>query len=36
MKHICWDGGMFSNEVLETQSPWLHILETIIRVDKAI
>ncbi len=36
MKHICWDGCMFSNEVLETPSTWQHILEAMIRVDKAL
>lgn len=36
MKHICWDGCMFSNEVLETPSTWQHILEAMIKVDKAI
>ncbi len=36
MKHICWDGCMFSNEVLETPSTWQHILEAMIKVDKAL
>ncbi len=36
MKHICWDGCMFSNEVLETPSTWQHILEAMIQVDQAL
>ena len=36
MKHICWDGCMFSNDVLETPSTWQHILEAMIKVDKAL
>ncbi len=36
MKHICWDGCMFSNEVLETPSTWQHILEAMIKVDEAL
>ncbi len=36
MKHICWDGCMFSNEVLETPSTWQNILEAMIKVDKAL
>ena len=36
IKHICWDGCMFSNEVLETPSTWQHILEAMIKVDKAL
>ncbi|MBJ7285661.1 MAG: sugar phosphate isomerase/epimerase, partial [Akkermansiaceae bacterium] len=34
MKHICWDGCMFSNETLETPSTWHNILETMIQVDQ--
>jgi hypothetical protein len=33
MKHVCWEGCMFSNEVLETPSNWQHILEAMIKVD---
>jgi len=36
MKHICWDGCMFSNEVLEKPTTWQHILEAMIKVDKAL
>jgi sugar phosphate isomerase/epimerase len=36
MKHICWDGCMFSNEVLEKPSTWQHILEAMIKVDQAL
>ena len=36
MKHICWDGCMFSNEVLEKPETWQHILEAMIKVDEAL
>ena len=36
MKHICWDGCMFANDVLEKPSTWQHILEAMIQVDKAL
>ncbi len=36
MKHICWDGCMFSNEVLEKPSTWQHILQAMIQVDSAL
>lgn len=36
MKHICWDGCMFSNEILETPSTWQHIPQAMIRVDKLL
>ena len=36
MKHICWDGCMFSNEVLEKPSTWQHILEAMVKVDQAL
>jgi len=36
MKHICWDGCMFSNETLETPSTWQNILNAMIQVDQAI
>lgn len=32
--HICWDGCMFPNGVLETSQTWQSILETMIRVDE--
>lgn len=36
MKHICWDGCMFPNDVLEDQSTWNTILATMIKVDEAL
>lgn len=36
IKHICWDGCMFSNEVLEKPDTWNHILAAMIEVEKAI
>jgi sugar phosphate isomerase/epimerase len=35
LTHICWDGCMFSNEVLETQATWNTILDTMIKVRDA-
>ena len=35
MRHICWDGCMFPNAVLETQQTWNDILATIIKVREA-
>jgi sugar phosphate isomerase/epimerase len=35
MQHICWDGCMFPNEVLETQETWNTILRTMIQVRNA-
>jgi len=32
MQHICWDGCMFPNEMLETQETWNTILDTMIKV----
>lgn len=32
IKHVCWDGCMFSNAVLESRETWNTILETMIRV----
>ena len=32
IKHICWDGCMFPNEMLETASTWNTILDTMIKV----
>lgn len=36
IKHICWDGCMFPNEVLEQTSTWNTILEAMIKVDESI
>jgi hypothetical protein len=33
-KHICWDGCMFSNEVMHKQQTWNDILATMIKVRK--
>jgi sugar phosphate isomerase/epimerase len=35
LHHICWDGCMFSNEVLETQETWNTILRAMIQVRDA-
>lgn len=35
IEHICWDGCMFPNEVLETPSTWNTILDTMIKVRDA-
>lgn len=35
-KHICWDGCMFPNNVLETQDTWNTILATMVQVDKTL
>ena len=35
IKHICWDGCMFPNAVLETQDTWNTILSAMIDVQKA-
>ncbi len=35
MRHICWDGCMFPNSVLETQETWNGILATMIAVRNA-
>jgi hypothetical protein len=32
MKHLCWDGCMFSNEVLMKQQTWNDILSAMIEV----
>jgi hypothetical protein len=34
-KHICWDGCMFSNSVMEQQQTWNDILAAMIDVRKA-
>ena len=35
IKHICWDGCMFPNEMLETASTWNTILDAMIKVREA-
>ena len=35
IKHICWDGCMFSNELLEEQQTWNTILDTMLQVRDA-
>jgi len=35
MKHICWDGCMFSNATLENPSTWNTILKAMIDVVSA-
>jgi sugar phosphate isomerase/epimerase len=35
IKHICWDGCMFPNAMLETQGTWNKILEVMIKVREA-
>ena len=36
IKHICWDGCMFPNEVLEKAETWEHILKAMVEVDEAL
>jgi hypothetical protein len=36
MQHICWDGCMFPNALLEKQDTWNTILRTMIDVRKAL
>ena len=36
IKHICWDGCMFPNEILETASTWNTILDTMVKVQAAV
>ena len=36
IRHICWDGCMFPNEVLETPATWQHVLQAMIAVDDAL
>jgi len=36
IKHICWDGCMFPNDVLEQAQTWNHVLQAMINVDDAI
>ena len=35
IRHICWDGCMFPNEMLETQETWNTILDAMIQVRDA-
>ena len=35
IRHICWDGCMFPNDVLETQKTWNTILDAMIKVRDA-
>ena len=35
IQHICWDGCMFPNAVLETQETWNTILDAMIKVRDA-
>jgi sugar phosphate isomerase/epimerase len=35
LRHICWDGCMFPNEVMTRQQTWYDILETMIKVRQA-
>ncbi|MCU0750821.1 MAG: sugar phosphate isomerase/epimerase [Akkermansiaceae bacterium] len=36
IKHICWDGCMFANEVLEKAETWEHILKAMAEVEEAL
>jgi len=36
MKHICWDGCMFDNSILEDPSTWNTILKAMVSVDEAL
>jgi len=36
IKHLCWDGCMFDNDVLESVDTWKTILKTMIDVDDAL
>ena len=36
IKHICWDGCMFANEVLEKAETWEHILKAMVEVEEAL
>jgi hypothetical protein len=35
MQHICWDGCMFPNEVMERQETWNKILGAMVKVRDA-
>ncbi len=36
MKHICWDGCMFDNSVLQSPGTWNEVLKAMIAVDEAL
>jgi len=36
MKHICWDGCMFPNDILEKPETWQTILKAMVAVDEAL
>lgn len=36
IQHICWDGCMFANEVLEKAETWEHILKAMAEVEDAL
>jgi hypothetical protein len=36
IKHICWDGCMFPNDILESPETWQTILKTMIDVEEAL
>lgn len=36
IRHLCWDGCMFDNDVLESQKTWNTILKAMIDVDRAL
>jgi len=36
IEHVCWDGCMFDNDVLEDPATWNTILATMIEVDRAL
>ncbi len=36
IQHICWDGCMFANEVLEQPQTWQKILATMVEVDNSL
>jgi hypothetical protein len=35
IQHICWDGCMFSNDLLEKQETWNTILSAMVKVREA-
>jgi hypothetical protein len=35
MRHICWDGCMFPNSVMEEQQTWNHVLGALVKVRDA-
>jgi len=36
IKHLCWDGCMFDNDVLESPATWNTVLKSMIAVDEAL